>query len=57
MNILLMIICALVWTALFAYQIRFEPWEPVERVLNLIMALLFVLGAVGAILFRLGVIG
>jgi len=56
-NILLMIICALVWTALFAYQIRFEPWKPVERVLNLIMALLFVLGAVGAILFRLGVIG
>lgn len=60
MNILLMIICALTGTALFAYQTRTEQWKPVERIINLILALcliLFVLGVVGIVLSRLGVIG
>lgn len=59
MNILLMIICALIGTALFAYQTRTEQWKPIERVLNLALVLcllLFVLGVVGVALSRLGVI-
>lgn len=60
MSILLMIMCALAGTALFAYQTRAEQWKPVERILNLILALCLILmwlSIVGVILSSLGVMG